>query len=205
MFIFGGYTGDLNSNTNLTNRNDLWEYRFTSHQWSERRFAPDDEKPVARSAHGAAVHQGHLYIFAGYDGNARLNDMWRVRLTATGGQQSGGGRWEKISYTGESPPTCCNFATAVVGDALFVFSGQSGARTSNALYRYDFLLRTWSRLGAEHILRCAAPPPHRRYGHTMVAFDRFLFVFGGTAENNLSNDLHRYDLLSQEWYVECHY
>ena len=36
--------------------------------------------PVARAAHGAAVYGGKLWIFAGYDGNARLNDMWTVAL-----------------------------------------------------------------------------------------------------------------------------
>lgn len=36
--------------------------------------------PVPRSAHGAAVHDNKLWIFAGYDGNARLNDMWTISL-----------------------------------------------------------------------------------------------------------------------------
>lgn len=36
--------------------------------------------PVARSAHGAAVYDNKLWIFAGYDGNARLNDMWTISL-----------------------------------------------------------------------------------------------------------------------------
>lgn len=36
--------------------------------------------PVARAAHGAAVYDGKLWIFAGYDGNARLNDMWVISL-----------------------------------------------------------------------------------------------------------------------------
>lgn len=36
--------------------------------------------PVPRSAHGAAVFDGKLWIFAGYDGNARLNDMWAISL-----------------------------------------------------------------------------------------------------------------------------
>ena len=36
--------------------------------------------PVARAAHGAAVYNQKLWIFAGYDGNARLNDMWTVSL-----------------------------------------------------------------------------------------------------------------------------
>ena len=30
MFVFGGYTGDLNSNSNLCNKNDLYEYKFSS-------------------------------------------------------------------------------------------------------------------------------------------------------------------------------
>lgn len=36
--------------------------------------------PVPRSAHGAAVYDGKMWIFAGYDGNARLNDMWTISL-----------------------------------------------------------------------------------------------------------------------------
>ena len=33
MFKSGGYTGDLNSNTNLCNKNDLNEYRISSGTW----------------------------------------------------------------------------------------------------------------------------------------------------------------------------
>nr|CAD7395297.1 unnamed protein product [Timema cristinae] len=39
-----------------------------------------DTRPVPRSAHGAAVFDDKLWIFAGYDGNARLNDMWTISL-----------------------------------------------------------------------------------------------------------------------------
>jgi hypothetical protein len=41
--------------------------------------------PVPRSAHGAAVYDGKLWIFAGYDGDARLNDMWTVSLLVSVG------------------------------------------------------------------------------------------------------------------------
>ena len=37
-------------------------------------------RPVPRAAHGAAVYEDKLWIFAGYDGNARLNDMWTIPL-----------------------------------------------------------------------------------------------------------------------------
>lgn len=43
-------------------------------------ISPYHSTPVPRSAHGAAVYDGKLYIFAGYDGNARLNDMWSISL-----------------------------------------------------------------------------------------------------------------------------
>lgn len=50
-------------------------------------------------------------------------------------------------------------------------------------------------------MRSAPPPPSRRYGHTMVHHDRFLYVFGGSADNTLPNDLHCYDLDAQIWSV----
>lgn len=47
--------------------------------------------PVPRSAHGAAVYDKKLWIFAGYDGNARLNDMWCTSLASSGPGGSGAG------------------------------------------------------------------------------------------------------------------
>jgi len=37
LFV-GGYTGDIHSNSNLTNKNDLFEYKFATGQWVEWRF-----------------------------------------------------------------------------------------------------------------------------------------------------------------------
>jgi len=34
----GGYTGDIHSNSNLTNKNDLFEYKFATGQWTEWKF-----------------------------------------------------------------------------------------------------------------------------------------------------------------------
>lgn len=59
----------------------------------------------------------------------------------------------------------------------------------------------WRRITNDHILRSAPPPPSRRYGHTMVHHDRFLYVFGGSADNTLPNDLYCYDLDAQIWSV----
>jgi len=48
----------------------------------------------------------------------------------------------------------------------------------------------WTRISTEHILRGAPPPPEKRYGHTMVAYDRHLYVYGGATGQTLPNDLH---------------
>jgi len=192
MFIFGGYTGDIHSNSNLHNRNDLWEYKFPTGQWIM--WNGPGRKSVARSAHGAAVYDGKLWIFAGYDGNARLNDMWTISLLPGDTRQ-----WEEVVQSGECPPTCCNFPVAVARDCMFVFSGQSGAKITNSLFQFHFKTRTWTRITTDHILRGCPAPPARRYGHTMAAFDRQLYVFGGAADNILSNDVHCYDLDTQTW------
>ena len=102
---------------------------------------------------------------------------------------------------GECPPTCCNFPIAVARDCLYVFSGQSGAKKNNSLFQFHFKSSTWTRISTEHILRGCPPPPTRRYGHSMVAYDRQLYVFGGAADNNPSNDVHCFDLDSRSWSV----
>ncbi|XP_014086570.1 leucine-zipper-like transcriptional regulator 1 homolog [Bactrocera oleae] len=194
MFIFGGYTGDIHSNSNLTNKNDLFEYKFQTAMWVEWKFT--GRVPVPRSAHGAAVYDNKMWIYAGYDGNARLNDMWTLNLLGENHQ------WEEVEQKGERPPTCCNFPVAVARDCMYVFSGQSGLQITNSLFEFHFKTKTWRRIYNESVLRgAAAAPPSRRYGHTMVHHDRFLYVFGGSADSTLPNDLHCYDLDSQVWSV----
>uniref|UniRef100_A0A8D3BWE8 Leucine zipper like post translational regulator 1 n=1 Tax=Scophthalmus maximus TaxID=52904 RepID=A0A8D3BWE8_SCOMX len=192
MFVFGGYTGDIYSNSNLKNKNDLFEYKFATGQWTE--WKVEGSLPVARSAHGATVYSDKLWIFAGYDGNARLNDMWTINL-----QDREHACWEEAKW--EIPPSCCNFPVAVCMDKMFVFSGQSGAKITNNLFQFEFKGHMWTRIPTEHLLRGSPPPPQRRYGHTMVAFDHHLYVFGGAADNTLPNELHCYDVDSQTWEV----
>ncbi|XP_049879416.1 leucine-zipper-like transcriptional regulator 1 homolog [Pectinophora gossypiella] len=193
MFVFGGYTGDILANSNLTNKNDLFEYKFQSAQWVQWKFT--GQEPVPRSAHGAAVYDDKLWIFAGYDGNARLNDMWTVNLSGEHRQ------WERVDQQGQCPPTCCNFPVAVARGNMYVFSGQSGAKITNALFQFHFETLTWSRVCTEHLLRAGGLAPARRYGHVMAAHGRHLYVFGGAADNTLPSDLHCLDLDTHMWSV----
>lgn len=91
--------------------------------------------PCPRAAHGAVVYDQKLWIFAGYDGNARLNDLWNIQLSPSHSMQK---TWVEVEQSGEQPSTVCNFPVAVVQDAMYLFSGQSGAKTSNLLFKFDF-------------------------------------------------------------------
>ncbi|KAK2574175.1 Leucine-zipper-like transcriptional regulator 1 [Acropora cervicornis] len=214
MLVFGGFTGDLYSNSNLQNKNDLFEYKFNTGQWTEWHI--EGRLPPARSAHGAAIYKNNLWIFAGYDGNKRLDDLWTICLTDLNP------RWQEMLHSGDRPPTCCNFPVAVVKDSMFVFSGQSGTKITNDMFEFNFLDQRWTRIPSAHLLRGSPAPPQRRYGHSMVAFDRYLFslddkswevvqpavdsevpsgrlfhdadvinnemyIFGGTVDNNLAS------------------
>ena len=195
MFVFGGYTGDIYSNSNLRNKNDLYEYKFTTSQWINWEDRITGDLPPARSAHGAVIFNNRLWIFAGYDGHTRLNDMWSIDLTSTNPQ------WEKIEQSGDSPPTCCNFPMAVVDNSMYVFSGQSGAKITNNLYQFKFKERLWIRIRTSHLLRGTPAAPQRRYGHTMVAYRRALYVYGGSADGILDNEVHCFDVDSRTWSV----
>ena len=195
MFIFGGYAGDVNSNSNLRNKNDLYEYNFTTSQWIDWSEKIVGTLPPARSAHGAAVYDNRLWIFAGYDGTARLNDMWSIDLT------SATPTWERIDQLGDSPPTCCNFPVAVVSQSMYVFSGQSGAKITNNMYEFKFPERVWVRIPTEHLLKGDTAPPQRRYGHSMVAYSGQLYVFGGAADGILDNEVHCFNVETRNWSI----
>ncbi len=166
MFVFGGYTGDLNSNSNLCNKNDLYEYKFGSGQWSQWQTAEvGGAAPVPRAAHGAVVYDHRLWIFAGYDGNARLNDMWAIQLN---GQQAAPRVWTEVEQKGDQPATVCNFPLTTSSDAMFLFSGQSGAKTSNQLFKFSFKTFSWSKISTNYLLSGTNSPPERRSGHIMV-------------------------------------
>jgi hypothetical protein len=123
--------------------------------------------------------------------------MWTISLNPLDPHQ-----WEEIQQKGECPPTSCNFPVAVAKDGcMYMFSGQSGLQITNTLFQFNFKEKMWRRISNEHILRGFSTPPARRYGHIMVAHDRFLYVFGGAADSTLPNDLHCYDLDSQVWSV----
>jgi hypothetical protein len=143
--------------------------------------------PTPRAAHGAVVYDSKLWIFAGYDGNSRLNDMWSIDLNVGPNSIKA---WTQIEQKGEKPPTVCNFPLTVIHDSMYLFSGQSGAKTSNLLFKFDFKTSTWSKISSNFLFKSANATPERRSGHIMVSHNNRLYIYGGILGNNFFTDVY---------------
>jgi hypothetical protein len=58
----------------------------------------------------------------------------------------------EVEQSGEQPSTVCNFPLTVVQDSMYLFSGQSGAKTSNFLFKFDFKNYTYAIFVLEYLL-----------------------------------------------------
>eukprot|EP00698_Gefionella_okellyi_P020753 TRINITY_DN6568_c0_g1_i1.p1 TRINITY_DN6568_c0_g1~~TRINITY_DN6568_c0_g1_i1.p1 ORF type:complete len:443 (+),score=34.70 TRINITY_DN6568_c0_g1_i1:23-1351(+) len=85
--------------------------------------------------------------------------------------------WLLAPTFGTLPPSRTNQAGAVVDDLYCVFGGRD-PMPMNDLWCFSLLADTlsWIQLSAQY-------PPQARYGHIAVAYDKGLYVFGGTAGN----------------------
>ena len=105
----------------------------------------------------------------------------------------------KVEQSGDQPSTVCNSPLAVVNDSMYLFSGQSGAKTSNYLFKFDFKTFSWSKISSNYILRGTSAPPERRSGHVMVAHNNHLYIYGGVLGNSFFNHIYSFDLDTKTW------
>ncbi|KAG2454164.1 hypothetical protein HYH02_001199 [Chlamydomonas schloesseri] len=121
-----------------------------------------------RSDHGMVAYGKHVYVIGGYGATA---DGQEEVLTQVVRYDTETGVWEEVAPL---PEPRCRFATALVGDAIYVISGtaltdfESGP--SDTVLIYNLTADTWTsgpRLAVSRIDACAA------------ALDGKVYVFGG--------------------------
>ena len=82
-------------------------------EWSTVETAPGQTPPCARSLHSAAMKDGTLYIFGGYNGHARVNDFHAFSFMSR--------RWSPVLASAHSarPPSPRDRHISVVYDSNF--------------------------------------------------------------------------------------
>ena len=124
--------------------------------------------PSARSLHAAALLNGIMYVFGGYDGNVRVNTFHAFSFAEK--------RWSPVlpSSNSAGPPSPRDRHVAVAfGNSFYVHGGFDGTARTADLWAFDFSSMTWREIVPLH-----GRPPSPRHSHAAVVYGSSMFVFG---------------------------
>lgn len=151
--------------------NDLHELNTQSLHW---RSVQDikGRPPPPRANHSSSIIKDKLYIFGGWDGSKRLNDLFMFQISTF--------TWSQVEVVGESPAPRAGMELCNVNDKLYLFGGSGPhAYCFNDLYTFDPKSSSWEHcnniLDAEN-----NPNPNARAGHSMTLVDCKLYIIGGS-------------------------
>lgn len=179
MFIFGGYNG-------TSRLNDFYSFDFIHQTWT-RNTGSSGTPPSPRDRHCAVVYKDGFYVFGGFDGQARVNDLHRYDIVS--------GEWSRIlpSWDNLAVPTPRHSHCAVVyKDSMLVFGGYDGSYRCD-LFEYNFLTNSWRSI--ETVGRI----PRARYRATCVVYRDFMILHGGHDGTRHLSDTHVLDLRNMTW------
>lgn len=150
------------------------------------------EVPQSRSGHTCALHKNrYLYIFGGFDGSSCFDDLYVLDLETR--------NWRKIEAGGDRPAGRASHSavTDELAGVMYIFGGSGshfGYTNKRDLCEFCFETESWRLLSNPQ-----EDVPSARYGQSMVAYQRGLYVWGGTHGTNYPTDMHRFDLCSKQW------
>jgi hypothetical protein len=119
IYIFGGYDG--------TSRvNDFYSFDCNSRSWSIV-IHLSGQPPSPRDRHISVVHEDTFYVFGGFDGRSRVNDLH--------GYDTACRMWRPIIAVAGNPPSARHSHAAVVHhDSMYVFGGYDGSYRQVSLF-----------------------------------------------------------------------
>lgn len=164
--------------------NDLHELDTRSLHW---RNVHDlgGTRPPPRANHSSSIIKHNMYIFGGWDGSKRLNDLFVFSLKEF--------IWSQVQVVGESPAPRAGMELCNVNDKLFLFGGSGPhAYCFNDLYTFDPDCSTW-----EHCNNFRDPDtnpnPKARAGHSMTLVGCKLYIIGGSYGQDYLKDVYILD------------
>ena len=125
--------------------------------------------PCERSLHSAAVLNGTMYVFGGYNGQARVNDFHAFSYASR--------RWSPVlpsANSGRPPSPRDRHSSVVYGTSFYVFGGFDGTSRTNDFFGFDLSSMTW-----REVVPRSGRPPSERHSHAAVVHANSMYVFGG--------------------------
>ena len=153
--------------------------------WSRVQVQDAGRVPCQRSLHAAAVHADSLYVFGGFDGNSRVNDMYEYNFILR--------RWRSTPATLITPSARDRHTAVVYGNTFYVFGGFDGTSRVNDFWGYNFETQGWAQVLAED---GSAPSP--RHSHMAVVYNDSMYIFGGY-DGSYRGDFFEYNFSANTW------
>jgi len=176
ILLFAGLNGVLN---------DTWEWERLNRNWKQ--VTPDNDPPPAGHSFASAAIGDKLYIFYGMDGDGgMLGNVWSFDTASN--------RWQLEPQVGAEKPsarfnhTCLSLPDGRI--ALFGGSTAGGPADTNVWF-YTPGTGAWEKK--------ASMPFEPRSLHSASFYDGAMYIFGGTLEGVMFNDMWKYTVASNTW------
>ena len=115
------------------------------------------------------------------------DELWSLDLEAAS--------WTNCSIRGVSPGPLSFGAAACVGNKAYFFGGWTGSEASNGLFTLDAVSLMWEPVEDNP----SGPRPTPRWGHSLLAVEDKLFMYGGRDHLMHFATLSIYDTTSETW------
>lgn len=183
IFYFGGYTkkdGDY--------FNDLFEFNIPNAHWThiDHRITDDRVAPSNRTDHSCVAFEADLWIFGGFDGKSRFQDLHRYNIDDKD--------WFEMPSAENGPKGRFGHSAVMYRERMVIFGGWNGHDTLSDLYEFSMTTHTWY-----------GPPgrgevPPSRYRHSAAVHGCCMFVFGGVDKRQARfSDLYEFNLDTMTW------
>jgi len=132
----------------------------------------------------AVVWGNGFFIFGGFDGQQRVNDMHVFDLDNH--------MWSRVSSQGNAPTPRHSHAAVVFRDSMYIFGGYDGSYRCD-FHEFNFLTRQWSAMPS------GGDVPRPRYRGTCVVHEDKMILHGGHDGSRHLQDTYIYDFELNMW------
>lgn len=158
--------------------------------WSEVDVSQDGQStpPSPRSLHAAAVLNGVLYVFGGYDGTQRVNTFHAFSFAEK--------RWSPVlpsAHSGPAPTPRDRHVSFSFGNSFYVHGGFDGRSRVSDMYGFDFSTMSWREINTT-----SGRVPSARHSHSAVVYGQSVYIAFGY-DGSYKSDIHEYDFAQSRW------
>lgn len=168
--------------------------------------------PTPRDRHAAVVHNSTFYIFGGFDGTSRVNDLYGFHVDRL--------EWRQVRHHVPNVPANNVGVAGQVAGRRVGFNVDAGGGVGDE----NINAPVWQNLGQQELLNRREngievdfhqnepqqppqqqagglqhhPPPSPRHSHSAVVHNDSMYVFGGY-DGSYRSDFHQFNFIHSSW------